>query len=171
MGKDAFNADRRRCARCRSPSRNPHRSADVIVHLAGQVAVTTSVIDPRDDFEIQCAGDVQRAGSRAAFGAESHLYLCLHQQGLWRHGGCGDRRGSHPLALQGSGQWRVPKRSRWISIRRTAARKGSRRSIRARLCPHLRSAVQWSSVRAASMARASLASKTRAGWPGSSSPQ
>lgn len=30
--------------------------ADVIVHLAAQVAVTTSVIDPRDDFEINAVG-------------------------------------------------------------------------------------------------------------------
>jgi CDP-paratose 2-epimerase len=32
------------------------READVIVHLAGQVAVTTSVIDPRDDFESNALG-------------------------------------------------------------------------------------------------------------------
>jgi CDP-paratose 2-epimerase len=32
------------------------RSADVIVHLAGQVAVTTSVINPRDDFESNALG-------------------------------------------------------------------------------------------------------------------
>ena len=32
------------------------RSADVIVHLAGQVAVTTSVIDPRDDFGSNALG-------------------------------------------------------------------------------------------------------------------
>lgn len=32
------------------------RDADVIVHLAGQVAVTTSVIDPRDDFESNAIG-------------------------------------------------------------------------------------------------------------------
>jgi CDP-paratose 2-epimerase len=32
------------------------RTADVIVHLAGQVAVTTSVIDPRDDFESNAVG-------------------------------------------------------------------------------------------------------------------
>jgi len=32
------------------------KSADVIVHLAGQVAVTTSVIDPRDDFESNAIG-------------------------------------------------------------------------------------------------------------------
>ncbi len=32
------------------------KSADVIVHLAGQVAVTTSVINPREDFEINALG-------------------------------------------------------------------------------------------------------------------
>src|SRR6266498_3175728 len=32
------------------------READVIVHLAGQVAVTTSVINPRDDFESNAIG-------------------------------------------------------------------------------------------------------------------
>jgi len=32
------------------------RSADVIVHLAGQVAVTTSVVNPRDDFESNALG-------------------------------------------------------------------------------------------------------------------
>lgn len=34
----------------------PARHADVIVHLAGQVAVTSSVIDPRSDFEINALG-------------------------------------------------------------------------------------------------------------------
>src|SRR5437762_815749 len=28
------------------------RSVDVILHLAGQVAVTTSILDPRHDFEV-----------------------------------------------------------------------------------------------------------------------
>jgi CDP-paratose 2-epimerase len=32
------------------------RDADVIVHLAAQVAVTTSVVDPRDDFECNALG-------------------------------------------------------------------------------------------------------------------
>lgn len=32
------------------------KGADVIVHLAGQVAVTTSVINPRDDFESNAIG-------------------------------------------------------------------------------------------------------------------
>jgi len=33
-----------------------HNDATVILHLAGQVAVTTSVVDPRDDFEINALG-------------------------------------------------------------------------------------------------------------------
>jgi CDP-paratose 2-epimerase len=32
------------------------RNADVIVHLAGQVAVTTSVTNPREDFEVNALG-------------------------------------------------------------------------------------------------------------------
>lgn len=32
------------------------QDADVVVHLAGQVAVTTSVVDPRSDFEINAQG-------------------------------------------------------------------------------------------------------------------
>ena len=36
--------------------RDAASDADVIVHLAGQVAVTTSVIDPRDDFECNALG-------------------------------------------------------------------------------------------------------------------
>jgi CDP-paratose 2-epimerase len=32
------------------------RQADVIVHLAAQVAVTTSVVRPREDFEINALG-------------------------------------------------------------------------------------------------------------------
>jgi CDP-paratose 2-epimerase len=31
-------------------------AAEVIVHLAAQVAVTTSVVNPREDFEINAAG-------------------------------------------------------------------------------------------------------------------
>ncbi len=34
----------------------PAAEADVVLHLAAQVAVTTSVIDPRDDFEVNALG-------------------------------------------------------------------------------------------------------------------
>ncbi len=33
-----------------------HRDVDVLIHLAGQVAVTTSVADPRTDFDINALG-------------------------------------------------------------------------------------------------------------------
>lgn len=47
-------------------------AADVIVHLAGQVAVTTSVLNPREDFEINALGtfnvlEAARAGGRQPF--------------------------------------------------------------------------------------------------------
>lgn len=48
------------------------RAADVIVHLAGQVAVTTSVEDPRSDFEINALGtfnvmEAARLGAKQPF--------------------------------------------------------------------------------------------------------
>lgn len=55
FGENAFNVivgdvrDGRRVA-------DAARDADVILHLAGQVAVTTSVTDPRDDFESNALG-------------------------------------------------------------------------------------------------------------------
>jgi len=36
--------------------RNSCLSADIILHLAAQVAVTTSVVDPREDFEVNAGG-------------------------------------------------------------------------------------------------------------------
>lgn len=35
---------------------NEVKKADVVYHLAGQVAVTTSVVNPREDFEINALG-------------------------------------------------------------------------------------------------------------------
>ena len=42
--------------RSRSPLRRLMDWADLVIHNAGQVAVTTSVADPRTDFEINAAG-------------------------------------------------------------------------------------------------------------------
>ena len=55
FGKDAFRlivGDLRSADLLRESAKD----ADVIVHLAGQVAVTTSVINPRDDFEANALG-------------------------------------------------------------------------------------------------------------------
>ena len=50
-----------------------HADADAVLHLAGQVAVTTSVLDPRSDFEVNALGTLNileavrlRAGGRPA---------------------------------------------------------------------------------------------------------
>ncbi len=50
-----------------------HADADAVLHLAGQVAVTTSVLDPRSDFEINALGTLNvleavrlKAGGRPA---------------------------------------------------------------------------------------------------------
>lgn len=62
----------------------------VVLHLAGQVAVTASVVDPREDFEINALGtfNVLEAVRRHARRGPA---LRLHQQGLRGHGGRGHR--------------------------------------------------------------------------------
>jgi len=49
------------------------RSADVIAHLAGQVAVTTSVLNPRDDFESNALGTFNVLESARASGRKPIL--------------------------------------------------------------------------------------------------
>ena len=46
------------------------RDADVIVHLAGQVAVTTSVTNPRDDFEANALGTFNALEAARASGRD-----------------------------------------------------------------------------------------------------
>jgi CDP-paratose 2-epimerase len=48
-----------------------HRDAGLVLHLAGQVAVTTSVVDPRSDFEANVTGtfNVLEAARLASIGA------------------------------------------------------------------------------------------------------
>jgi len=55
FGKDAFRLVRAD-VRDASAVTEAAKSSDVIVHLAGQVAVTTSVVNPRDDFENNAIG-------------------------------------------------------------------------------------------------------------------
>lgn len=53
-----------------------HADADVVLHLAAQVAVTTSVVDPRNDFEINALGtfNVLEAVRTAAEGGPAVFY-------------------------------------------------------------------------------------------------
>ena len=73
---------------------------EAVIHLAGQVAVTTSVIDPREDFEINALGTFNVLEAVAAPRAAGRRLLCLDQQGLRRHGGRRDRRAGRPLCLR-----------------------------------------------------------------------
>ena len=57
---------------------------DVIFHLAGQVAMTTSMQSPRRDFEINVVGECARGGAAVL---ERHGGdLCLVEQGVWKPG-------------------------------------------------------------------------------------
>ena len=53
-----------------------HADADAVLHLAGQVAVTTSVLDPRTDFEINALGtlNILEAVRLKAAGRPAVLY-------------------------------------------------------------------------------------------------
>src|SRR2546430_10514226 len=70
------------------------RDAQAVYHLAAQVAVTTSVIDPRSDFEINALGTLNvleavRAECPAAFLAYSStnkVYGSMQDVGVQRHG-------------------------------------------------------------------------------------
>jgi CDP-paratose 2-epimerase len=54
-GKDAFTLIKEDI-RDEKKIKTAAKDADVIVHLAGQVAVTTSVVNPREDFDINALG-------------------------------------------------------------------------------------------------------------------
>ena len=67
-----------------------HRDADVVLHLAGQVAVTTSVTDPRTDFEINALGTfnvlegVRRGGGKpiVLYASTNKVYGNMEQEGV-----------------------------------------------------------------------------------------
>jgi len=67
---------------------------DVVLHLAGQVAVTTSVIDPREDFEINALGTfnvleaVRRHAPAAAllYASTNKVYGGMEEVGIVRRG-------------------------------------------------------------------------------------
>jgi hypothetical protein len=74
--------------------------ADAVLHLASQVAVTTSVQNPREDFEINAPGHVQRVGSGEAGLPRSGRFVCFNQQSVWRHGRGEGGAGKRPLHLR-----------------------------------------------------------------------
>jgi CDP-paratose 2-epimerase len=72
-----------------------HRDAGLVVHLAGQVAVTTSVVDPRTDFEINALGTLNvLEGARLAkmqapflYSSTNKVYGGMEDVGVVERGG------------------------------------------------------------------------------------
>jgi CDP-paratose 2-epimerase len=82
------------------------READVIFHLAAQVAVTTSLADPREDFEVNVGGTVnvleaaRRRATPVIFASTNKVYGDLADVALER---CGDAYRPRDPALRGRG--------------------------------------------------------------------
>ncbi len=70
------------------------RGADVVLHLAGQVAVTLSILDPREDFEINALGTfnlleaVRNAAPEAAvlYASTNKVYGGMEEVGISEEG-------------------------------------------------------------------------------------
>ena len=122
------------------------RSVDVVVHLAGQTAVTTSVADPRSDFEDN------------ALGTFNALEAARHARGaaLWF---------LDADMSTGTSRSASRRRSRSTSTRPTAARRGLVTSTCA-ITPAYTGCRRWCCASRPSMAPGRWASRTRAGWPG-----
>ena len=140
------------------------KEADIIVHLAGQVAVTTSVINPRDDFEANAVGTFDALeAARYRRGIQS-LFMpppikCMAAWTMWslskkRH--AGDTRIWSKAA---------PKHNRWIFILHMAVQRGP--AINMSGITHVfTGCVRWSFARSAFMGHVNSAWRIRAGWHG-----
>ncbi len=62
------------------------RDVDVIVHLASQVAVTSSVSEPRPDFESNALGTFNVLEAAREFWSSAGCYVRLDKQSIWRYG-------------------------------------------------------------------------------------
>ena len=107
-----------RVADLRDRERLAEAVADIgtVFHLAAQVAVTTSLDDPPDDFAVNAARHARTCSRRCArTAATARLRLHLDQQGLWR-----DRR--HRCSRRGPRYEPLAELGRWRDRRRPAAR-------------------------------------------------
>ena len=100
------------------------RGAEAVLHLAAQVAVTGSLQDPVDDFEINARGTLNVLEAIRVHNHSAPMIFRLDQQGLWP-AGAGQR---HPPDRKTSRSQRSSLRRlasakmlRWISIVHTDA--------------------------------------------------
>jgi CDP-paratose 2-epimerase len=90
QGRFVFERIDIRDARALDAAVQRHRDTDVVLHLAAQVAVTTSVTEPRHDFEVNALGtfnlleSVRRYAPLAAFlyASTNKVYGGLHQESV-----------------------------------------------------------------------------------------
>src|SRR5207249_12163516 len=84
-----------------------HGDADVALHLAGQVAVTSSVADPRDDFNANALGTfnvleaIRAAGGKVplVYASTNKVYGGMEAVGIIERNGRYDYRG-HPNGVR-----------------------------------------------------------------------
>ncbi len=101
--------------------------AETVYHLAAQVAVTTSVADPRTDFEINALGTLNVLEAvRTAAARPAGRPLQLDQQGLRQPRARPRRRARRPLRLRGRCPPASPRTSRSTSTAPTAAPRAAR---------------------------------------------
>ena len=143
-------------------------SFDAVIHLAAQVAVTTSVVDPRADFMINALGTFNVLDAVRLHCPEAVLHLRVDQQGLRQDRGSRVRAARQPLCLYSTGHTASARASRSIFCRPMAARRGRLINTRSISRGSTRSRQRRSASRA-STGRASSAWRTRAGLPGSRS--
>ena len=74
----------RRRARSRPRCAAPSRGARRVFHFAAQVAVTTSLVDPRDDFDVNARGTLNVLEALARAGRAAAARLHVDEQGLRR---------------------------------------------------------------------------------------
>ncbi len=141
---------------------------DVVLHCAGQVAVTTSVTDPRSDFEDNALGtfnvlEAVRNGAPEAvvlYTSTNKVYGGMEDVGV-------ELRGER-VPVRRTSETAAPKSADSTSTRPTAAPRARRISTCA-TTPASTACAPSSSGSRASTGTASSASRTRAGWPGSPS--
>ena len=68
----------------RDEPRRRCRDAQAVFHMAAQVAVTTSLADPREDFDVNVRGTLHLLDALRRRSEPVPLDLRLDQQGLWR---------------------------------------------------------------------------------------
>jgi CDP-paratose 2-epimerase len=144
--------------------RKAAQNADVIVHLAAQVAVTTSVTEPRQDFEINALGtfnvlEAARASGRnpvVLYASTNKVYGGMEEVGVVEE----ETRYRYADLPRG-----VPETQPLDFHSPYGCSKGPVTSMRVIITAFMGCRLSCC-ARAAFMDRASLASKTRAGWPG-----